>query len=211
MAGVPVTEAVAVVDAAGAAGAARAFTGHPIALKIDAVDLPHKSDVGLVALGLRGDDAIRAAATELLASARRHGIDARGLLVEPMAEAGVELIVGMRRDASFGPVVLVGLGGVLAEVLDDVAIRLAPVDDGTAVEMLESLRGSAILGGVRGLPAVDRAAVGALISTLSRLAVERDDLVEIDLNPVIAGPSGAFAVDALVVVAGGATRGVDDA
>jgi acyl-CoA synthetase (NDP forming) len=210
-AGMPVTEAVAVADAAAAVDAARAFAGRPVALKIDAVDLPHKSDLGLVALAVRGDDAIRAAAADLLASAGRLGIDARGLLVEPMADPGVELIVGMRRDPSFGPVVLVGLGGVLAEVLDDVAIRLAPVDEGIAAGMLAGLRGSAILDGARGRPAADRARVAALISTLSLLAVERDDLVEVDLNPVIAGPAGAIAVDALVVMAADPAKGDDDA
>ena len=106
--------------------------GGAVALKLDAVELAHKSDLGLVRLGLVGDDAVRAAAAELLAAARGHGLEVRGLLVEPMAEPGVELIVGLRRDASFGPAVVVGLGGVLTEVLDDVAIRLAPVDHETA-------------------------------------------------------------------------------
>jgi acetyltransferase len=210
-AGMPVTEAVAVVDPAGAVEAARRFADRAIALKIDAAELAHKSDLGLVSLGLRGDDAIRAAGGDLLATARRHGIEARGLLVEPMADPGVELIVGMRRDASFGPVVLVGLGGVLAEALDDVAIRLAPVDDTVAAEMLEGLRGSAILDGARGRPPADQAAVAALISRLSRLAVERADLVEVDLNPVIAGAGGAIAVDALVVIEDGSSGGGVDA
>ena len=118
-----------------------------------------------------------------------------------MAEQGVELIVGMRRDPSFGPVVMVGLGGVLAEVLDDVAVRLAPVPTDEALAMLLELRGARILDGIRGRPAVDRHAVAEMIVALSRVAMARPDIVEVDLNPVIASPHGALAVDALVVVA----------
>jgi len=120
--------------------------------------------------------------------------------VEPMAEDGVELIVGARQDASFGPLVMVGLGGVLAEALDDVAIRLAPVTHPVALEMLSELRGSAILNGVRGAIGIDRAAVAELIVGVAAFAVDRLDVLEIDLNPVIATADGAVAVDALVVV-----------
>ena len=196
-----VTPAVAVPDADAAVEAARPLGGHTVVLKIDAVDLPHKTDLGLVRLGVRGDEAIRAAADDLLRDARRHGVDARGLLVEPMADPGLELIVGMRRDPSFGACVMVGLGGVLAEVLDDVAIRLAPVTQAVAHEMLDQLRAAQLLAGTRGRPAVDRAAVVELVVALSRLAIERPDLVEIDLKPVIASTGGAVAVDALVVLA----------
>ncbi len=198
-AGLAVTAAVAVPDADAAVEAARPLAGHAIALKLDAVGLAHKSDLGLVRLGLSGDDAIRGAATDLLAIARRHGLDARGLLVEPMADPGVELIVGLRRDALFGPAVMVGLGGVLAEVLDDVAIRLAPVDRAAALAMLDDLRGRRILDGVRGGPAVDRGAIADLVVALSEFGVARPGIVEVDLNPVVASPDGALAVDALVV------------
>jgi succinyl-CoA synthetase beta subunit len=200
-AGLAVTPAVAVPDADAAVEAARPLGGHAVVLKVDAVDLTHKSDVGLVRLDLRGDDAVRAAAEDLFGMARRHGVDARGLLVEPMADAGVELIVGVQRDPSFGPLVVVGLGGVLTEILDDVAIRLAPVGRAAARAMLDDLRGAALLRGTRGRPPVDTAAVADLIVGLSSLAVARPDIVEIDLNPVVASPDGALAVDALVVVA----------
>jgi acyl-CoA synthetase (NDP forming) len=200
-AGLAVTPAVAVPDADAAVEAARPLGGHAVVLKVDAVDLAHKSDLGLVRLDLRGDDAVRAAAEDLFGVARRHGVDARGLLVEPMADPGVELIVGVRRDASFGPLVVVGFGGVLTEVLDDVAIRLAPVGRAAAQGMLDDLRGAALLRGVRGRPPVDTVAVADLIVGLSSLAIARPDIVEIDLNPVVASPDGAVAVDALVVVA----------
>ncbi len=208
-AGLCVTAAVAVPDADSAVEAARPMAGHAVALKVDAENLAHKSDLGLVRLDLAGDDAVHAAAVDLLATARRHGIDARGLLVEPMADAGVELIVGLRRDPLFGPAVMVGLGGILAEVLDDVVIRLAPVDADEALTMLDELRGTRLLTGVRGRPPVDRAAVASLVAGLSALAIARPDLVEVDLNPVIATPDGAIAVDALVVLDGDPLEGTD--
>lgn len=201
-AGVAVTPVIAVPDADAAAEAARPFAGHAVALKLDAVGLVHKSDLGLVRVGLIGDEQIRSAAAELFAAARRHGVDARGLLVEPMADPGLELIVGTRRDASFGPIVVVGLGGILAEVLDDVSIRLAPVATDDALAMLDELRGARLLDGVRGGPPIDRAAVAAIVVALARVAIERPDIVEVDLNPVVASPDGALAVDATVVLAG---------
>jgi len=200
-AGLAVTAAIAVPDADAAVEAARPLGGHAVALKLDAIDLPHKSDLGLVRLGLVGDEAIRAAAQDLFTAARQHGIDARGLLVEPMADPGVELILGLKRDASFGPAVVVGMGGVLAEVLDDVAIRLAPVGREQALAMLDDLRGARLLDGVRGRPPVDRAALADLIVAVSCLGDARPDIIEVDLNPVIASPDGALAVDALVVLA----------
>lgn len=198
-AGLSVTRAIPVADAEAAVEAARALAG-PIALKVDAEDLAHKSDLGLVSLGLADAESIRAAAARLFEIARQHDLGVRGLLVEPMAADGVELIVGLRRDAQFGLAVVVGLGGIFTEVLDDVAIRLAPVGHATALTMLDELRGRRLLEGIRGGAAVDRAAVADLIVGLSRLASERSDIVEVDLNPVIATAAGAVAVDALVVL-----------
>jgi hypothetical protein len=109
--------------------------------------------------------------------------------------------VGLKRDAQFGPIVLAGLGGVLAEALDDVALELAPLTRADAEAMLGRLRGARILAGVRGRPAVNRTALIDLIVGLGRLGWERPDLLEIDLNPVIATEAGVLAVDALVVLA----------
>jgi acyl-CoA synthetase (NDP forming) len=208
LAGLAVTPVIAVADAEGAVDAARTLGG-PVALKLDALEAVHKSDLGLVRLGLGDEAAIRAAAHELLAIGRAHRLEVRGLLVEPMGSPGVELIVGLRRDASFGAAVVVGLGGVLTEVLDDVAIRLAPVDEETALAMLDELRGRRILDGVRGASAVDRGAVAALIVAISRLGDTHPEIVEVDLNPVLASASGALAVDALVVLAGDPEAAVD--
>jgi acyl-CoA synthetase (NDP forming) len=202
-AGLRVIDAVPVSDAAAAVTVAREVGGE-VALKLDAVGLAHKSDLGGVALGLGGDDVVRAAAEALLEVANRADLKPRGLLVEPMAPAGVDLIVGLRRDPQFGPIVLVGLGGTLTEVLDDVAIRLAPVDAASADAMLDGLRGARLLGGVRGRPPIDRAAIASMLVALGRLGIERPDVLEVDLNPVIASTEGAIAVDALVVLQDGA-------
>ena len=201
-AGVAVTPALPAADADAAMAAAERLGG-TVALKLDAAGLAHKSDIGAVRLGLTGDDAVRRGAGEVLALGRRlaaDGVDVRGLLVEPMAEPGLELIVGLRRDRQFGPVVLVGLGGILAEALDDVALALAPLDRDEALAMLASLRGARVLDGFRGSPAVDRSAVADIVVAVGRIGVDRPDIVEVDLNPVIASPGGALAVDALVVV-----------
>ncbi len=131
--------------------------------------------------------------------------EVRGLLVEPMAPAGVEIIVGGRRDAVFGPAVLVGLGGIFTEVLDDVAVLLAPVDAGVVRARLERLRGAALLRGVRGQPGVDIDALAELVAAVARFLVDNPDVVVVDLNPVIAGPDGAVAVDALIVADRGAS------
>jgi acyl-CoA synthetase (NDP forming) len=198
-AGVNAVEAIAVTDASGAVAAATQLGG-PVALKLDADGMAHKSDLGAVALGLEGAAEVERAAHALLAVGNRHGLAVRGLLVEPMAPDGLELILGLRRDPQFGPVVLVGMGGTLTEVLDDVAIRLAPLDVQAADEMLDDLRARRIFDGVRGRPPIDRVAVAEMIVALARFGVDRPDVAEADLNPVIASERGAIAVDALVVL-----------
>jgi acyl-CoA synthetase (NDP forming) len=200
-AGIPVTPLRAVGDADAAVGAAIEFDGR-VALKLDAVGLAHKSDAGAVRLDLAGADQVRRAAAELLAigAGLGDGVVVRGLLVAPMAAPGVELIVGLTRDAQVGPVVLVGLGGILAEALDDVAVALAPIGRDDALAMLAGLRAARLLDAVRGRPAVDRGTVADIIVAVARLGAERPDIVEVDLNPIVASDRGAVAVDALVVL-----------
>ena len=204
-AGIPVTPFQAVpLDAEAAVTAWRALGGGSVAIKLDAAGLAHKSEAGAVLLGVGDEAAIREAADALGAVASRLGPASggvvRGILVEPMAPAGVEVIVGGRRDAVFGPSVLVGLGGILAEVLDDVVVLLAPVDEDVVRSRLGSLRGAPILLGARGRPGADLAALAALVVSVGSFLVANPDVVEVDLNPVIAGPGGAVAVDALVVI-----------
>jgi acyl-CoA synthetase (NDP forming) len=201
-AGIPVTALREATDANSAVVAAREF-GLRVALKLDATGLTHKSDVGAIRLGLSGDTEVAAVADELLAlgeTLAATGVSVRGLIVEPMASPGLELIVGLNRDPDFGPLVVVGLGGVLAEVLDDVVIRLAPVTSDEATAMLDDLRGARLLDGVRGRPAADRAAIAAIIVAVAQLGVDRPDIAAIDLNPVISGLAETIAVDALVVM-----------
>ena len=176
--------------------------GYPVVLKVDAAGHAHKSESGGVRLGLGDADAVREAAADLLALRLPDQATLRGVLVAQQAEGGVELIVGVERDPQFGPVVVVGLGGALTEVLDDVALRLAPVAPAVAAEMLGDLRGAPLLQGYRGSPPVDLDAVCDLVVAVGRLAAERDDIAELDLNPVIATASGVTIVDALVVLDG---------
>jgi acyl-CoA synthetase (NDP forming) len=192
---IQVRRAMTTAEAVAAAGE----LGYPVAVKIDAEGLGHKTELGGVRLDLADEASVRAAADDLLALSLPPGSGSLGVLVQPMATSGVELIVGARRDPSFGPTVLVGLGGILAEVLDDVALRLAPVRAEDARSMLGELRGRAMLDGVRGMPGIAVERVVELLVRLGEFVVARADIVEIDLNPVIATPSGATIVDALIV------------
>ena len=199
-AGLPV---VRVERASGAdeAVAAAESIGYPVVLKIDAIGLAHKSDIGAVRIGLRDAAEARAAADELLALRLPAGATCRGLLVAPHLD-GLELIVGARRDASFGPLVLVGLGGILVEAFDDVAIRLAPVSAAEAAAMLDGLRGRRLLGPLRGRPGIDRTAVVDAIVAVSRLIVANPEIIEVDINPLVSGARGTAAADALMVQTG---------
>jgi acyl-CoA synthetase (NDP forming) len=185
-----------------AAAAAREATelGFPVAVKLDVDGLAHKTDVGGVALGLADEAAVRAATARLVAAATEAGLEPRGVLVEPMAPDGTELILGLQRDPLFGPAVVVGLGGTLAETVDDIRIALAPVTHRQAAGLLDGLRGRRVLDGVRGRPGVDRAAVIEAVVALSRLGCEDERVLDVDVNPIIASPVGAVAVDALVVL-----------
>jgi acyl-CoA synthetase (NDP forming) len=200
-AGVPVTRCEAAADAASAVAAWERLGGGSVAVKLDADGVAHKSDIDAVRVGLVDADAVRRATEAVLEAGLAAGATVRGVLVQPMAPPGVELIVGARRDAVFGPAVLVGLGGILAEVLDDVAVALAPITPDRARQLIDRLHGAAILHGVRGRPGVDLDTVARLVVALGELLVAREDVLEVDLNPVIASPGAVVAVDALVVIA----------
>jgi acetate---CoA ligase (ADP-forming) len=197
-AGVPVIAARAARDADAAVVAAESL-GFPVAMKLEAPGVVHKSDVGGVALDLADAAAVRSAADRMLKTARAAGLEA-ALVVEPMAASGVELLVGARRDAQFGLIVLTGLGGLLAEVVDDVAIRLAPLTAAAAREMLDELRGSAVLIGLRGRPVPDVEAIVELIVAAARAIEANPDWLALDLNPIIVSATGAIAVDASLII-----------
>lgn len=185
-----------------AAVAAAEALGWPVALKVQSPGIPHKTEAGAVALGLADAAALRRAWREVLARARAYARDAdiRGVLVQKMARPGVELIAGIARDADFGPIVMCGLGGTLAEVMGDVAFAPAPLSQMQADAMIQKLKAARLLAGTRGAAAKDRAAFAGLLLRLSRLAWDARDLVaEIDLNPVIVHEQGLSVVDALIV------------
>jgi acetyltransferase len=200
-AGLPVVSAIRAATPEAAVVVADSL-GYPVVVKLDAAGHAHKSEIGGVRVGLADAAAVRDAAADLLALELPAGASLRGLLVAEMIEDGVELIVGMERDEQFGPTVLIGLGGVLTEVLDDVALRLAPVPPASSREILDELRGAPLLHGFRGGPALDLDAITDVVTAVGRLAIARPDIVEIDLNPVIATEHGASIVDALVVLNG---------
>jgi len=178
--------------------------GGPVALKIESPDIPHKTEAGAVRLAVDDETTVRLAFDEIMTRSARYAPTARldGVLVQPMAPAGLEMIVGTVEDAVFGPLVMAGLGGVHVEILRDVAYRVAPVDVEEAREMLLELKSASALDGVRGMPPRDIAALCDVISRVSWLAYDlRDMVAEIDVNPLIAlqRGGGAVVVDALVV------------
>ena len=180
-----------------------------MAVKLDAPGLAHKSGIGAVELGVANPTQLGAALRRVLAAGRDSDPD--GVLIQPMARRGVELIVGGRRDPQFGPLVLVGLGGVDAEALDDVVLGLAPLHADDALGMLARLRHAQILEGARGRRPVNRRAVAALLVALGEAMGRNPGWIEVDLNPVIAGPTDAIAVDALIVTDPDDPGGVADA
>jgi acetyltransferase len=187
---------------AAAAAACAARLGYPVALKIEAPAILHKTEAQGVKLGLMDAAAVTSAFAEVLANARHYqpGAAIDGVIVQAMAPAEVELVVGLQNDPVFGVVVMVGLGGIYVEVLKDVAFRTAPVTEGEAGRMLDELKAKALLEGVRGKAPVNRAALTRLISAVSLFgAAAAERLQELDLNPVLAGPHGAIAVDWLMV------------
>jgi acetyl coenzyme A synthetase (ADP forming)-like protein len=193
--------ATRVVPDATAAAAAAAEVGVPVALKAVASGLLHKSDAGGVRLGLDGPAAVRAGAEEIEAAVTRAGHRLEGLIVQPMATPGVELLLGVVHDENFGPVIACGAGGTSAELLRDVAVRITPLTDIDAREMLRSLRTFPLLDGYRGAPACDVAAVEDVLLRLSALVEAHPEIAELDANPVVVGPEGALIVDARIRLA----------
>jgi acetate---CoA ligase (ADP-forming) subunit beta len=173
--------------------------GYPVVLKLNGDRIAHKTERGLVRLGLADGEAVSAAARELLA-ARRADDGEVTLLVAPMLRANRELIAGLSHDPQFGMTIMLGVGGILAEAVGDVSIRLVPITAVDAEEMIEELSSQPLLGAFRGEPAVDRTRLVALLLALSRVAEDRPEVVAVDLNPVLVVDGAPVAVDALVEV-----------
>jgi acetate---CoA ligase (ADP-forming) len=178
--------------------------GYPVAMKIQAKELPHKSDVGGVILGIRDADALRQSWDQMRATvgAVRPDLRLDGVLIERMSRPGVEFIVGARRDPDWGPVVAVGFGGTFVEILDDVRLMAPDVTTLDIVRELGRLRGAKLFAGARGAPPADVTALAAIVAKVAALMCAAPDVMEIDLNPVMVYPQGqgACALDALVVV-----------
>ncbi|HTZ09247.1 MAG TPA: acetate--CoA ligase family protein, partial [Acidimicrobiales bacterium] len=201
--GVPLADE-ALARSAAEAGRLAAGMGFPVVMKIASPDFPHKSDAGLVRLAVGSAAEAGAVHDELVERARAARPDARieGVQIQEQVEGGTEMIVGVTHDPVFGPAVLVGTGGVFAEILADVAVRPLPLDRRDAEEMVRSLRGFPLLAGARGRPRLDVKALVDVVLAVARLAGGCGGrLAELDLNPVVVRPAGAVAVDALVVVA----------
>ena len=196
-AGIPFAEARC-VQALDETLAAAGEIGYPVVLK--ALGLLHKSDAGGVALGISGEDELTHSYTDMATR-----LSPQGYSVERTAAVadGVELIVGSRRDPRFGPIVLVGLGGVYAELLKDVAVALAPITEAIARELLQSLRGAPLLSGARGRGPLDLSAAAAALAGLSLVAAERPEIAELEINPLLVTADGALGLDARIVLAKG--------
>ncbi|MHB8267966.1 acetate--CoA ligase family protein [Bradyrhizobium sp.] len=202
-AGVALPDEVLVAEKA-ALDEAVARVNFPLVMKIQSRDIPHKSEVGGVRVNIASKGEAWAAYAALLEGARQHRPDAviQGVLVSPMAKKGVEIIVGTMGDATFGPMIMVGLGGITTELFKDVIYRPAPVSAGEASAMLGELKAAPLLNGFRGAAKADVAALSLLISQISQLAARfKDEISEIELNPVLVHPEGkgVTIVDALVV------------
>jgi acyl-CoA synthetase (NDP forming) len=201
--GIPTVRGRLVGDVQQAQAAAQEI-GYPVALKIVAEEISHKSDVGGVQLNLRNPEALAAAFDEMFSHIRSIYPQAKldGALVQPMVSGGQELILGGRQDPQFGPVVLVGLGGIFVEIIGEAVMRVAPITEGEARQMLEELRGVQILKGARGHGASDIDAVVEALLRVSQLLVDFPEIKELDINPlrVFAVGEGCRALDARAVI-----------
>jgi acyl-CoA synthetase (NDP forming) len=184
-----------------AVAAARAI-GYPVAVKMNSLDVTHKSDVGGVILNVKDDAALRAAYREIAAIVQRLGARDGGVLVSAMASPGREVIVGVTRDLQFGHAVMFGIGGTLVEVLRDVSFRIVPFGEKDAAAMIEEIEGAKVLQAARGKKAADVAALRRLLVRVSDLVARHGEIEEMDLNPVIVHEKGLTVVDARVVVDG---------
>ncbi|MDO8614636.1 MAG: acetate--CoA ligase family protein [Dehalococcoidia bacterium] len=201
-AGIPVAHAQLARTAKEAAQAA-AGLGWPAVLKVVSPDVTHKSDVGGVRLGLGSAEEVETAFGEMVAAVKERQPDAsiEGVAVQKMAPQGTEVIIGMSKDPQFGPVLMFGLGGILVEVLKDVAFRIVPLEPRDARQMVREIKGFPVLQGVRGQDPADLEALEKLILKLSEFIEAHPEIEELDLNPVFAYKDGCLAVDARIVVA----------
>jgi len=200
-AGIPVVEAKLARTKAEAVALGRKL-GFPVVLKVMSPDVVHKSDSGGVKLGLQNAAQVGKAYSEIIASVKKHYPKAKiqGVSVQKMARLGVEVIIGMTKDAQFGPVLMFGLGGILVEVLKDVAFKIVPLTKRDAHEMIREIKGYPILEGYRGQEPADIPFLESLLLKVSDLVDKNSEIKELDLNPIFAYKDKAVAVDARVIL-----------
>ncbi len=176
--------------------------GFPVVLKVASPDVVHKSDIGGVKVGLKNATQVSQAYKDILTAVKQKQPDARvhGVSVQSMAKSGVEVIIGMTKDAQFGPVIMFGLGGILVEILKDVSFRIVPLTKRDAGEMIRDIKGYPVLEGYRGQEPSDVGALENMILKVSDFVENNPEIKELDLNPVFAYKDGAVAVDARIVL-----------
>jgi acetate---CoA ligase (ADP-forming) len=200
--GIPVTREKLTGDVDEARQAAGEI-GYPVVMKVMSADIPHKTEAGVIKLGVNSEEALVASYGELREKARRFKTDVRidGVLIQEMAPKGVEMIIGMKRDAGFGPVVMVGLGGIFVEVFKDVAFRVPPISLQDARTMIGEIKGAKLLNGFRGMEKMDCEAIAAALMSVAGLSLDLGEAIrELDINPLIVYPEGrgTKVVDALI-------------
>jgi acetyl-CoA synthetase (ADP-forming) len=176
--------------------------GYPVVLKVVSPDVVHKSDVGGVEIGLKGDDDVRRSYRRIMENVKKNDPKARivGITVQEMASPSTEVIVGAVKDPQFGPVVMFGLGGIFVEVLKDVAFRVVPFTENEASDMIREIKAYAILKGYRNTPPADTKAIADILLSTSQLMTDHPEIKEIDLNPILVYEKGAKAVDARIII-----------
>ena len=194
--GIPVTREIQIKDQKEIEQAIEEI-GFPLVIKGCGPDLSHKTERGLVRVGIRDEREAVSAAEDILT---KMGDDEGSLLIQEMVRGERELVVGLTRDIQFGPCVMFGLGGIFTEILKDIAFRVAPIEKADALDMMEEIRAHKILDAVRGMPAADREQLADMLIKVGRIGLEQKNIKEIDMNPVILSGSRPIAVDALVVL-----------
>jgi acyl-CoA synthetase (NDP forming) len=203
--GIPVTREKLATDAHSANQIADSL-GYPVVLKVESKDILHKTDVGGVKLNIRNAEELKAAFEEMVSKIKKKQPQAeiQGILVQEMIqEQGIEAIVGISRDPQYGPTVMFGLGGVLVEVLEDVALRICPITEADAFEMIREVKGFKILQGFRGRPMADVEAIVSVLLRLSQLAMDlEENISEMDINPLLVFQEGkgVIALDSRIVL-----------
>ncbi|MCA9724900.1 MAG: acetate--CoA ligase family protein, partial [Kurthia sp.] len=199
--GIPTTNRVIAMDVE-AAKAVSEQMGYPVVMKVDSAQIPHKTEADAIRLNLQNEAEVQQAFHEIMQNAKNYCPEAiiNGISVQEMLGEGVEMIIGAQRDPLFGPVIMVGLGGIFVEIFKDVSFRVAPLSRKDAVDMLEELKGKALLHGARGKVKVDTEAIIDVLLRVSSLMMDHDQIEELDINPLIVYEKGVKAADAMMAL-----------